>query len=219
MKYLSFGAGVNSTALMLLLLDEGVEFEAVFCDTGCEWPETYEHLHRMEEEGYEFTWLRPEVSGTRTLYDYLVKYKIIPSWGTRFCTGKWKRVPFDRYVERPCTAYIGYDHGERRRRHLPDRKGIHFEYPLIERLITRQGCEQIIRDHGLPVPPRSGCWLCPFQALVTWKHLRDTYPDLFRKAVALEDSNPRGFTFRKGMRLSSILQDTTLDDFVEGRGR
>lgn len=213
-KYLSFGAGVNSTALMMLLLDEGVEFEAVFVDTGCEWPETYDHLHRLREEGYEFTWLKPEVSGTRTLYEYLVKYKTLPSWGRRLCTSKWKRLPFDRYVEKPCTAYIGYDQGERHR-HLRDRKGIHFEYPLREREINRQGCKKIIRDHGLPVPRRSGCWLCPFQSLVVWTRLRLTYPDLFRKAVALEDMNPRGFTFRKGMRLSSIRQDSSLDDFVE----
>lgn len=29
-NYLSFGGGVNSVAMMLLLLDEGVEFEAVY---------------------------------------------------------------------------------------------------------------------------------------------------------------------------------------------
>ncbi|TKJ25420.1 MAG: hypothetical protein CEE41_04400 [Hadesarchaea archaeon B3_Hades] len=218
MKYLSFGAGVNSTALMLLLLDEGVDFESVFVDTGCEWPETYEHLHRLEEEGYEITWIRPEVSGTHTLYEYMMKYKFIPAWRRRFCTAKWKRTPFDRYVETPCTTYIGYDFEERRRRHLRDRKGIHFEYPLIERMITRERCVKIIRDHGLPVPPKSGCWLCPFQDLAGWKRLRDTYPELFRRARDLEDMSPWGFTFRRGMRLSSIHQDTTLEDFMEEGG-
>jgi len=213
-KYLSHGAGVDSTALMLLLLDEGVEFESVFCDTGCEWPETYEHLHYLREEGYEITWLRPEVAGTKTLYEHMVKHNSLPSWGRRWCTRSWKRRPFDRYVEKPCTTYIGYDAGERHR-HLRDRKGIHFEFPLIEREINRQGCKKIIRDHGIPVPRRSGCWLCPFQPLVKWIRLRVKYPDLFQKAVNLEDMNPRGFTFRKGMRLSSILQDTSMDDFVE----
>lgn len=211
--YLSFGAGVNSTALLLLLVDEGVKFEAVFSDTGCEHPETYDHLQRMKDEGYKFTWLRPEVSGTTTLYDYLMKYKTLPHWKRRLCTVKWKRAPLDKYVKTPCTMYIGYDYEERRRRHLRDRKGIHFEYPLIERLITRQGCEKIISEHGLPVPRRSGCWLCPFQPLADWKRLRDNHPALFKKAIALEDINPRGFTFRKGMRLSSIYQEITLDDF------
>jgi len=39
-KYLSHGVGVNSTALMLLLEDEGVEFESVFVDHGGDYPET-----------------------------------------------------------------------------------------------------------------------------------------------------------------------------------
>jgi len=41
--YLSFGGGVNSVAMLLMLLDtKEYEFEAVFVDTGCEYPETYE---------------------------------------------------------------------------------------------------------------------------------------------------------------------------------
>lgn len=213
--------------MMLLLLDEGVEFEAVFSDTGCEWPETYEYLHFLEEEGYEFTWLQPEVSGTKTLYDLMEKHNSLPSWGRRFCTSRWKQRPIDRYVisqarntspapslEKPCTVYMGYDAGERQR-HLKDRKGIHFEFPLRERGIGRNGCKKIIQDHGLPVPRRSGCWLCPFQRLTGWIRLKVKYPDLFQKAVALEDMNPNDFTFREGMRLSSILQNTDMDDYLE----
>ena len=43
-EYLSFGGGVNSTALMLLLLDEGIEFESVFVNHGGDYPETYEYV-------------------------------------------------------------------------------------------------------------------------------------------------------------------------------
>ena len=42
---LSFGGGVNSVALMVVLLQEGLPFdEAVFADTGGEVPETYQYL-------------------------------------------------------------------------------------------------------------------------------------------------------------------------------
>jgi hypothetical protein len=41
-KYLSYGAGVNSEALRLLLIDQGIEFEGVYMDHGCDWPETRE---------------------------------------------------------------------------------------------------------------------------------------------------------------------------------
>jgi len=38
-NYLSHGMGVNSTALMLLLADEGIEFESVFVYHGGDYPE------------------------------------------------------------------------------------------------------------------------------------------------------------------------------------
>ena len=42
---LSFGGGVNSIALMVVLLREGLPFdEAVFADTGGEVPETYQYV-------------------------------------------------------------------------------------------------------------------------------------------------------------------------------
>ena len=42
---LSFGGGVNSAALMVVLIQEGLPFdEAVFADTGGEVPETYQYL-------------------------------------------------------------------------------------------------------------------------------------------------------------------------------
>ena len=54
-NYLSFGGGVNSVAMMLLLLDEGVEFgpgkdaEALYVWMP-DWPETHEYLMMLEEK-------------------------------------------------------------------------------------------------------------------------------------------------------------------------
>ena len=47
---LSFGGGVNSAALMVVLLREGLPFdEAVFADTGGEVPETYQYLETARQ--------------------------------------------------------------------------------------------------------------------------------------------------------------------------
>lgn len=218
-EYLSFGAGVNSTALMLLLIDEGAKFEAVFVDTGCEWPETYVFLDLLRREGYEFTWIKPVVEGFNNLYDYLFHWKIIPAKWQRLCTDKFKLRPFYRYVAGPCTVYIGYDFGERRRRYLKPREGIEYSTPLIRRLIGRDACKEIIRYHGLPVPPRSGCWLCPFQKLSVWKRLRDEHPALFKMAMDLEDVNPRGWTFMEGRRLSGLFQKNKITRYLEADGK
>ncbi|MBA7655929.1 hypothetical protein ES703_63840 [subsurface metagenome] len=49
-KYLSLGGGVNSVAMLLLLLDAGERFEVVFCDTGLELPETYNYINLIDHE-------------------------------------------------------------------------------------------------------------------------------------------------------------------------
>lgn len=53
--YLSFGGGVQSTALMILsakrLKGCGKATAAIFADTGGELPATYDHIHRMQEFG------------------------------------------------------------------------------------------------------------------------------------------------------------------------
>jgi len=47
--YISYGAGINSTAMTLLLLSKGLRFPVVFADTGGEWPETYDFLDIFKE--------------------------------------------------------------------------------------------------------------------------------------------------------------------------
>jgi len=79
-EYLSFGAGVNSVALLLLLQDQGREFESVFSDHRCEYPETYEYLDYLKDLGFEITRLDPKVSWKgkwNSLYDYFFFHGMI----------------------------------------------------------------------------------------------------------------------------------------------
>ncbi len=60
------------------------------------------------------------------------------------------------------------------------------EYPLIELGLNRSQCLRIIADAGLPVAPRSACYFCPFHTQAEWIRLRHDRPDLFDKAVEIE---------------------------------
>lgn len=219
-KYLSHGAGVNSMALMLLLIDDDIEFEAVFSDTGCEKPETYEYLDFLDREGYEITRIIPQYKEKgviyNKLYDYFWSWRGIPILHRRECCAKFKKQPVDKYVKQPCEVMIGYDLNERKSRHTKNRKQITFTFPLIEKKITREQCVKIIRDHGLPVPVKSSCYLCPFQSKRDWKRLRDTHPELFKKAMELEENartrDPSKELYRGGT-LSSIWQDNKLTHY------
>lgn len=62
------------------------------------------------------------------------------------------------------------------------------EFPLIDLRLRRDDCKAIIRNAGLPIPPKSSCYFCPFQSISAWRNLRKTKPDLFDQAVAMEQS-------------------------------
>lgn len=65
-------------------------------------------------------------------------------------------------------------------------------YPLIGvgeetgLTMTRQDCIALITDEGLPVPPKSSCFFCPFHSPAVWIELRRTQPALFERSLMLE---------------------------------
>jgi 3'-phosphoadenosine 5'-phosphosulfate sulfotransferase (PAPS reductase)/FAD synthetase len=198
-KYLSFGGGVNSVAMMLLLLDQGKNFdEAVFIDHETDWPETYEYLAMfqdwLEKNGHDkITVLKPEMKRKgkiwNNLYDFHFHKSLVPLVKFRSCTGDFKVRPYHKYVSKPCFSLIGFSYEEAHRAKISIEKGVEIRWPLIEQEITRDGCKDIIRNHGLPVPRKSGCFICPFQPRRQWIELRRIHPELFCKAMKLEEKN------------------------------
>ena len=185
--YLSFGGGVNSVAMMLLMLDEGWDFEAVFVDHGCDWPETYSYVEMLTERGYSITILKPNVQGHSNLYDFCWDRHIIPSRMNRWCTDKFKHRQTSAYMEKPCFVCIGFDKGEEHRATITHFKGQENRFPLIEREMTRKDCIDFIQICGLPLPVKSGCWFCPYQPVREFRKLRMHHPELYCQAKALED--------------------------------
>lgn len=62
-------------------------------------------------------------------------------------------------------------------------------FPLldeVERPLSRQDCMNIITSAGLPIPPKSSCWFCPYHKLSVWQEMRQDQPELFWKSVELE---------------------------------
>ena len=193
-KYLSFGGGVNSVALYLYLVEQGEDFEAVFVDHGCDWPETYQYMAGFQwwlksNSMRRVTILRPNVQGFYDLYDHCWHYQMVPSFMNRWCTDKFKIRTLHGYFEKPAFELIGIDAGEAKRAKINSRDGFECRYPLIEAEIDRQGCVEIIKKHGLPVPQKSGCWICPYQRRSQWRELRRLHPCLFQRAVDLEQRN------------------------------
>lgn len=188
-NYLSFGGGVNSVALYLYLTDHKIDFEAVFVDHGTDWPETYEYFELfqkwIEEKGYP----KITVVESGNLYDYCWNHKMVPNFMRRWCTRIFKVEKLLEYYQGSGFEFIGIDANEIRRAKMQTRKGFEARYPLIEANMGRRECKEIIKKHGLPIPMKSGCYICPFQRVSQWKELRRKHPELFCKATELEQRN------------------------------
>lgn len=214
-NYLSFGGGVNSTAMYLLMLAEKVKFEAIYVDHGADWPETREYVARFAKQ-FPLTVLIPNVQGHDNLYDHCKHYRMIPSRRRRWCTDKFKVRVINTYIERPCFQLVGIDAGEAHRARISTKKDVENRYPLVEHELDRAGCIDLIEQHGLEVPMKSGCWFCPFQRKGQWLALRKKHPDLFCKAQKLEKAQfearaEKGkgpiFLFRKDKPLATLIND------------
>ncbi len=65
-------------------------------------------------------------------------------------------------------------------------KGDSARFPLVDMDIDQEGCVAIIEAAGLSVPPKSGCWHCPFMRVAEVIELAQTRPDRVKKIIALE---------------------------------
>lgn len=204
LRTVSYGAGVQSTALLVLAAQRRIDFSVfLFANVGddSEDPATLDYLHEharpyAARHGlalHELDRLRRD--GTReTLYGRLTapgsRSLPIPvrmsngAPGTRSCTadfkirvvGKWLR-EHGATAARPATVAVGISRDEWHRAHNrrtePAQRVV---YPLLDLHLARVDCLRIIRDAGLPAPPRSSCWFCPFHRPLTWAEMRRDRP-------------------------------------------
>lgn len=112
---------------------------------------------------------------------------------SRSCTVDFKIETLGRWLkangataDSPATVNVGISLDEVHRANRTPRPYEHIVYPLLDQRIRRVDCDRIIRDAGLPLPPKSSCWFCPHHSFNAWLEIRDERPDLFEKAVELE---------------------------------
>jgi hypothetical protein len=181
-----------------------------------EHPDTLAYVHEVampyaKEHGIELVELRKVVSrGPRkgqqeTILGRIMrpdsKTQVIPVFlsgsgapANRGCTHDFKIRVLARWLQKrgattelPAIVGLGISIDEFQR--MRTDSGIAWQkldYPLIELRMTRADCAATIRAAGLPVPPKSSCWFCPFHSIATWRRLQNKQPELFNKAVKLE---------------------------------
>jgi hypothetical protein len=235
MNIVAYGGGTNSTALLIECVNRRIPIELIlFADTGGEKPHTYKHLKTFSK------WCKanglPEITtvqqvnqyGTAiTLEQICLNKHVLPSlaYGFKTCSQKHKRHPQDKFVNNwppakaawkageKVTKLIGFDYGEERRATMTEDKKYLYRYPLIEWEMGREDCIQTIIDAGLPVPGKSSCFFCPASRLDEIKHLKETYPDLWQRALEMEANAELTSVKGLGRRFNwAKIAETRLDD-------
>lgn len=215
MRVFSFGGGVQSTAALVLATQGRIDYRTfLFSNVGddSEHPDTLAYVNDVampyaKKNGIELIELRHRRrdGDEETLYKKLTRPGSrstgIPIYlegsgapARRSCTVQFK---IERMAvwqrrhgatrENPCITGLGISIDEIHRARTDS--GIDtqiLEYPLIDLRLRRSDCVKIISDAGLPVPPKSSCWFCPFHNKYQWHRLKTDRPDLFAKAVELE---------------------------------
>ncbi|MFG3112824.1 phosphoadenosine phosphosulfate reductase [Streptomyces sp. NPDC048197] len=252
-KVISYGGGVQSTALLVLAAQRRIDFQTfLFSNVGddSENPATLKFIEEYaepyaQENGIDLHTLerRRRTGDTETLWERLHKpeARSIPipvrmangAPGRRSCTADFKIKVISRWLrehgataESPATVGIGISvdeiHRANRRRSDPREQ---ITYPLLDLGLRREDCTRLIREAGLPVPPKSSCFFCPFHTVSDWQELRKTDPALFAKSQQLEAfingrraalGRDAAYLTRYGIPLGSAIPDVPSDDEGDG---
>jgi len=202
----SYGGGTQSVAIAILIADGKLpkpEWIGI-ADTGRESSETWEYTDK---------WVRPLLKGCGLDIEVvshsfskvdLYSHKgdlLIPAFTETgkldtFCSTEWKKRVIQRRLRQlgygpnnPVTTWIGISLDEIGRCKPSGEEWQLYDWPLIwnKPALRRTDCVEIARKAGLPDPPKSSCWHCPYRRNDQWRHQRDNYPEDHRKACALDE--------------------------------
>lgn len=215
MRVISYGGGVQSTALLVLAArgELGHVDAALFSNVGddSEQPETLRYVRNIavpfgaahgvpvvelcryrRDESVDTVLKRIERSEVGSTPIPMRDETGAP--GIRSCTIDFKMKVVNRWVQEhgateaePAEVLIGFSWDEAHR--VGDWKRFPNEvaaYPLLDRRLTQMDCQNLIRRAGLPIPPKSACYFCPFHKPSTWAKMRRDEPLLFFKSAEIE---------------------------------
>jgi hypothetical protein len=184
--------GKDSSALAVYMRDKVPAMEYFFCDTGAELPETYEYLTRLEAVlGKPIT----RINADRGFDHWFEVYRgALPSPQMRWCTKNMKIKPLEAWIgDERAVSYVGIRADENNRKgYISTKPNIRAVFPFVEDGIDHDGVLRILEEAGVGLPSyykwrtRSGCYFCFYQRKAEWVGLAQRHPELFERAVAIE---------------------------------
>lgn len=206
----SFSGGKDSTAMLLMMVEHGIPIdEIVFCDTGKEFPQMYDHIKKVQEYiGREVTILREPGKFDYLMFDHVKtkgKNKGKKGYGwpdmrARWCTSDIKREPFKRYIKqkygKDYIKFVGIAWDEPKRWNKSINTNETIAMPLVSWQITEGMALKYCYDHGFDWDglymhfDRVSCWCCPMSNQKELFILYHLYPELWEQ---LKDMDSRSW--------------------------
>ena len=218
----SFSGGKDSTAMLLGMVERKIPINCVlFCDTGIEFPQMYEHISKVENAvGMPITHVKSEQSFEHLLLECPIERKENSlsvkqggnssngySWAgpkMRWCTSRLKDVPREKYLKPlrekyNIIEYVGIAADEQFRLERKRNKSANHVHPLIEWGMTEADCLNYCYEKGYDWGGlyehfhRVSCWCCPLQSLDELRQLYRHFPDLWAKLKDWDNRTWRNF--------------------------
>lgn len=219
----SYGGGTQSVAIAVLVAQRKLSAPecVVIADTGREASETWQYTERYVKPVLADLGLQIEVAShdlaTVDLYgkngDLLIPaYTSTNGKMATFCSTEWKKRVVQRYLRskgygprKPVRQWMGISLDEMGRAKPSGTPWQEHHWPLIlDYPMRRAECVELVKSAGLPQPPKSSCWMCPFRQNSQWRNLKENFPGDWKKAVELDEEVRR--------------QDATHDVYVHRSG-
>lgn len=119
--------------------------------------------------------------------------------GRRQCTREYKIEPIEKEQRRllgfkprqiippgSCEVNIGISTDEVQRAGSAFARWCVNRYPLLELRMSRRDCIAWLEKRGIPVPPKSACFFCPYRSNLEWRRLQTEQPEQFAAAVEID---------------------------------
>ncbi len=215
-------------------LKEYWDASIIASDPGCEMDATYKiipfYKEYFEERGLNVNIIRRGYN----LLDYFWKRNQVPmGWANPLCSSHFKRDLINSFYREKHSEnnklyknkieiieLLGITTDEITRAKPASNSWKTRKYPLIDLNMDRNACIHYLKQRDLPIPVKSGCWLCPNRNWNYFKELKSNFPQRFKLLIELEENATIRYptnspTFKPGKAMKNLRNSEKLEKWFD----
>jgi 3'-phosphoadenosine 5'-phosphosulfate sulfotransferase (PAPS reductase)/FAD synthetase len=207
MNIISFSGGKDSTAMLLMMLEKGINVDRIICvDTTKEFPGMYRHIEKVqamcpikiEIVKIDFDYWFGEHIKTKGKNKGKIGYGF-PDFRNRWCTSLKREAvkKIQKTIKGDSFQFHGIAVDEKKR--MENNNNMNIKYPLVEWGITEKQALEYCYSKGLDWEglyekfARVSCWCCPMSRIGELRVLYNDFPRLWEALIEMDKQSFRRF--------------------------